>query len=316
MNDTNTSVSNFVLSCLKEIEEKELAGAIFIIIYLVTIFGNTMVIVIIITDHQLQRPMFLCITVLSLIDLTCSTTIVLKILAILLFNNNLISHSGCLAQMFILHHMEALEIFLLTLMAFDRYVAINDPLRYPAVITNKVILASIAGINVLGVILVMVYMFFAETFNFCSTNILPYCFCDFTAMLRTACLEDTRYIIYTSTLSAIFIVFTFLLIVFSYAKIILLALKMSSADGKKKALSTCVTHLSVVGLFYFPLIFIYVVPTSRQPASSTVASSMIMVSTIMPPMLNPLIYSLRNKEIKQSIQKAVKRKRVTTFIFN
>ncbi|MBN3292092.1 O10G6 protein, partial [Polypterus senegalus] len=315
MNNTNIA-SEFILSCLKEIEQKELIGVIFIVIYIITLFGNITVIVIVVMDQQLQRPMYLCIVVLSVIDLTCSTSIVLKILAILLFKNARIPYSMCVLQMFILHQMEILEIFLLTLMAFDRYVAVTNPLRYASIITNKTILISIAILNVIGLTLVTLFQYFAASFHFCSTNILPYCFCDFTAMLRIACFQDDRYIIVSSTVSAVCIIFTFLLILLSYFRIIQVALKTAKADGRMKAVSTCFTHLLIVGLFYIPLFFSYVIPASRQISSSTVTSSMIMVSTIIPPLLNPLIYSLRNNEIKQSMQKIITRKALAGFTFN
>uniref|UniRef100_A0A8C4SRZ0 Olfactory receptor n=1 Tax=Erpetoichthys calabaricus TaxID=27687 RepID=A0A8C4SRZ0_ERPCA len=305
MNNTDIS-SEFVLSCLKEIEQTELIGAMFIIIYIATVLGNITVIVVVVMDEQLQRPMYLCVGVLSVIDLTCSTGIVPKILSVLLFKNARIPHSMCVVQMFVLHQMEILEIFLLTLMAFDRYIAVTNPLRYASIVTNKTIFISIAILN----------MYFAASFHFCSTNILPYCFCDFTAMLRIACFQDDRYIIVSSTVSAVCIVFTFLLILLSYFRIIQVALKTAKTDGRMKAVSTCFTHLLIVGLFYIPLFFSYVIPASRQISSSTVTSSMIMVSTIIPPLLNPLIYSLRNNEIKQSMQKIITRKTLSGFTFN
>uniref|UniRef100_A0A8C4SR68 Olfactory receptor n=1 Tax=Erpetoichthys calabaricus TaxID=27687 RepID=A0A8C4SR68_ERPCA len=303
MKDTNISVSEFVLSCLKETDPKDGIGVVFLLIYLVTIFGNVTVILIVVMDQQLQRPMYMCIVILSVIDVTCSTTIIMKILVALLFKNTVIPRNACYVQMlmFFMHYMESLEIFLLTLMAFDRYVAVNYPLRYPSLITNKTILVSIAFMNALTVMLVSMGLSFVADFNFCTTNVLPYCFCDFTAMLRIACFKDDRYIILTSTLAAVFIVFTFVLIIFSYTKIIVAALKTARTEGKRKALSTCFTHLSIVGLFYIPLFFSYVIPARKQITNSSVTSSLIMVATIIPPLLNPLIYSLRNKEIKQTL---------------
>uniref|UniRef100_A0A8C4SR01 Olfactory receptor n=1 Tax=Erpetoichthys calabaricus TaxID=27687 RepID=A0A8C4SR01_ERPCA len=310
--NSNISVSEFILTCLKESEQKDFIGAIFTLIYLVTLFGNLMVMLLIMIDQQLQRPMYLCIVVLSVIDLTCSTTIVLKILAILLFNNVVIPHNACFVQLFILQYMETLEIFLLSLMAFDRFVAINNPLRYSTVMTNKTILASVVALNVLGIVFVGIFTVFVASFSFCSTNILPYCFCDLTAMLSIACFEDARYFILTSSLGAFLIVPTFVIIVFSYMKIITAALKTPNRDGKRKAVSTCFTHLSIVGLFYTSLFFYYVIPASAKPLGSTFSGTIMMVSVVLPPMLNPLIYTFRNKEIKQSIVRIIVRKKAAT----
>ncbi|KAG2456491.1 OR1M1 protein, partial [Polypterus senegalus] len=245
--------------------------------------------------------MFISIGTLAVIDLVTSTNLIPKMMTLLLTNFSTVPYNFCLLQMYIILHLEVLETLLLALMAVDRYIAVVHPLRYPSLVSNKVIWVVVLLFNAVGIMFITPFVMFAKELRFCHTNVLPYCFCDYSTMVRVACNEDPKYLILISTVAAILGGVPLILILFSYGRIAQVALRISSTDGKRKVFSTCLTHLLVVELFYIPLLTSYIFPGAGVQLSDEAYNTMVIVGNIVPPMMNPLIYSFRNKEIKNSI---------------
>uniref|UniRef100_A0A8C4STK9 Olfactory receptor n=1 Tax=Erpetoichthys calabaricus TaxID=27687 RepID=A0A8C4STK9_ERPCA len=293
MNQTTVSTSEFVLLCRIDSQKKSYTIAILTMIYLMTLIGNFLVILAIVMNPQLQKPMYIGIATLAAIDLVGSSNIIPKLIAV--FSGWVaISYWPCLLQLLLLLYLGGAESFLLGFMACDRYVAVVYPLRYSAILTKRTIWAAGTLLNII------------QAFSFCNTNILNYCFCDYSSLVKIACIENPKYFVILSVGSFLLGTFPFVFVLLSYARIAYTALKISSVDGKRKTFNTLTTHLLVVGLFHIPLVISYTLTGSRVKLSTEVNNAMIIVANIVPPMLNPIIYSFRNKEIRRSIQKLFK----------
>ncbi|XP_028646205.1 olfactory receptor 1496-like [Erpetoichthys calabaricus] len=300
MNHTSASMSEFMLHCAMDSQQIIYTTPLLTMVYLVTLFGNFLVILAITMNHNLQTPMNICIATLAVIDLAGSTNIVPKVIAVLLDSSS-IPYGLCLLQMLLVLYLEGMESLLLALMACDRYVAVIHPLRYPSLITNKVAWAAILLLLLISTVFIMPYILFVTEFSFCKTNVLNYCFCDYITMVKLACNEDPKYLIMLSAVSVVFGAGPFAFIILSYLRIAYAALKIASIQGKKKVFNTLSSHLLVVGLFNIPLLTSYLLPGTGVKLTTEAYNTMVIVSIIVPPMLNPIIYSFRNKEIKTGI---------------
>ncbi|KAG2456808.1 olfactory receptor 1468-like [Polypterus senegalus] len=311
MTNSTIAVTEFVLHCVINADQKSATISILALIYLLSLFGNLLVIAVIIMNSQLHAPMYLYIGTLAVIDLANSSVLIPKMLSVLQLDSSVVPFGACVLQMFVVFHVEEMESLLLLFMALDRYIAVVYPLRYPSVITNKTVWTGVIALNIFGIISILPYIFFTAELSFCHSNILKYCFCDYATMVDVACNEDPKYLMYLSAGCLITGVFPLLLILFSYSRIALAALKISSVEGKRKVFSTCLTHLLVVGLFYIPLMLSYVLPGAGVKLSTESYNTMVIVGNMVPPMMNPLIYSFRNKEIKSNIQRLFTKKHNT-----
>ncbi|XP_028646210.1 olfactory receptor 9Q2-like [Erpetoichthys calabaricus] len=302
MNYTWVSMSEFVLHCAIDTQQKSYTTPVLVMVYLATLFGNLLVILIISTNHRLQTPMYICIATLAVIDLLSSTNIIPQIVAVLL-DSTATSYGLCLFQMLLVYYLEAVESLLLAVMACDRYVAVVHPLRYPSLITNKTAWMAVTLLHFSMALFLVPYVLYVTELSFCDTNILNYCFCDYITTVKIACNEETKYLLMVSTTSIVFGVCPFALILLSYFRIAYAALKISSADGKRKVFNTLITHLLVVGLFNIPLVTSYILTGTGVTLSAEAYNTMVIIGNIVPPMFNPIIYSFRNKEIKNSIHR-------------
>uniref|UniRef100_A0A8C4XD21 G-protein coupled receptors family 1 profile domain-containing protein n=1 Tax=Erpetoichthys calabaricus TaxID=27687 RepID=A0A8C4XD21_ERPCA len=314
MSNATIFVSEFVLHCAINSEDRSFTVVALAIIYLVTLFGNLLVILVIMLDHHLQTPMFFLIGTLAVIDLLNNTNLIPKMMALLLFDTSPVPYGACLVQMFLVFHLETVESFLFTLMACDRYVAVIYPLRYPQLVTGRTVWAGILLSNVISGMIMTVYMIFVTELSFCRTNVLPHCFCDYATMVLVSCTENTKYLSLLSTTATIAIG-PLTIIILSYSKIAHAALKISSAEGKKKVFNissaegkkkvfnVLFTHLLVMLLFYLPLTIAYILPGLGIKLSTEAYNALVIVATILPPMMNPIIYSFRNTEMKNAIKK-------------
>ncbi|KAG2456648.1 OR1E1 protein, partial [Polypterus senegalus] len=305
MNHTLVSVSEFVLNCEINSQQKSYTTPILTMVYLVTLFGNFLVIVVIKMNRQLQTPMYVFIATLAVIDLLNSTNITPTIIAVLQ-DSSAVQHGLCFFQMIFVLYLEAMESLLLALMACDRYVAIVYPLHYPSIITNKTVLLIIIILNIIIALVHFPHMLFITEFSFCKTNVLNYCFCDYISMVKIACNVEAKHLNIFVPTSIVFGACPFALIILSYFRIAYAALKISSADGKNKVFNILSTHLLVVALFNVPLLTSYGLTGFGVKLSNEAYSTMIIVGNIVPPMLNPIIYSFRNRKIKSSIHKLFK----------
>ncbi|XP_049636736.1 olfactory receptor 8I2-like [Suncus etruscus] len=300
-----TQVTFFILSGFSNHPELQISlFLIFLFIYLFTVLGNLGLIVSIKMDSKLHTPMYFFLSHLALIDLCYSSTITPKALVNFQSHQKTISFVGCFFQMYIFVGLAGNESFLLGSMAYDRYIAICNPLLYSVIMSQTVC-------NWLAV-LPFVIAFTISAISICVISSLPYCgsdinhfFCDTTALLALSCVDTFNTEIMIFMLAGFSIVFPLLIIIVTYTAIISAILRIPSAAGRKKAFSTCASHLTGVTIFYGTLIFTYLQPdTSLSLTKAQVAS---VFYTIVIPMLNPLIYSLRNKDVKDALLRVLLR---------
>ncbi|XP_051783225.1 olfactory receptor 1496-like [Erpetoichthys calabaricus] len=316
MNNTTISVTDFLLHCEVNADQTSMITIFLTLVYILSVCGNLLVIFVIVSNPKLHAPMYMYIGTLAVIDMCNSTILIPKMLSLLISNATDVPYGACLLQMYVILNMEEMESLLLAFMAIDRYAAVVHPLRYNTIFTNKTIWIIILLLNIFAIFFNSPFLFFANELSFCRSNILPYCFCDYATMVHVACTENPKYLFLLSIVVIITGVFPLLLILFSYGRIALAALKITSADGRKKVISTCLTHLLVVGLFYIPLLSSYILPGAGVPMSTEVYNAMVIVGNVFPPMMNPIIYSFRNKEINTSIINLFGKKRTIPEINN
>ncbi|KAM8960646.1 olfactory receptor 5V1-like [Pelodytes ibericus] len=275
---------------------------IFLCIYVITLLGNMTIILVTTFDPHLQMPMYFLLGQLSFLDLCYISVTVPKMLSNFLEVKKVISLGGCVTQLLLFISMEGTEAFLLAVMAYDRYVAICLPLRYTMVMKRTVCLLLVAGAWICGMCNSLVHTVFTFSLPFCGSHELKHYFCDIPPLLQISCKDTHINELVLFIVGGAWVGFSpFIFILFSYTFIISTILKMTSAVGKHKAFSTCGSHLTVVALFYGTAIFTYIRPSS---AYSLQRDSIVSVLySIVTPMLNPIIYSLRNKELKRVVKR-------------
>uniref|UniRef100_A0A8C3YGC1 Olfactory receptor n=1 Tax=Catagonus wagneri TaxID=51154 RepID=A0A8C3YGC1_9CETA len=276
-----------------------------VLIFLMALFGNLSMILLIYLDTQLHTPMYFLLSQLSFIDLNYISTIVPKMSSNFLFGNKSISFIGCGVQSFFFLTLAVAEALLLTSMAYDRYVAICFPLHYPIRISRRVCVSMIMGSWIMGSINSCAHTTYALHIPYCRSRAINHFFCDVPAMLTLACMDTWvyEYTVFVST--TLFLVLPFIIIACSYGRVLLAVFHMNSAEGRKKAYSTCSTHLTVVTFYYAPFVYTYLRPRSLR--SPTEDKALAVFYTILTPMLNPVIYSLRNKEVMEALRRVTQR---------
>ncbi|XP_046927428.1 olfactory receptor 5D18 [Lynx rufus] len=274
---------------------------IFLAIYSVTVVGNIGMIVIIKINSKLHTPMYFFLSHLSFVDFCYSSIIVPKTLANLVVEDRTISLSGCVVQFFFFCTFVVAESFLLAVMAYDRFVAICNPLLYTAAMSQKLCAMLVVGSYAWGVACSLILTCSAVRLSFQGFNTINHFFCEFSALLSLSCSD----IYINQLLLFIFATFnevsTLLIILMSYVFIIVTILKMRSASGRRKAFSTCASHLTAITIFHGTILFLYCVPNSKNSRHTVKVASVFY--TVVIPMLNPLIYSLRNKDVKDTVGK-------------
>ncbi|CAK7293445.1 Olfactory receptor 1I1 [Vulpes lagopus] len=299
-----TVVLEFLLLGLTEKPEHQtLLFGLFLSVYLVTIFGNLLIVLAIITDSHLHTPMYFFLSNLSLVDTFFSSTTVPKMLVNLWTQNRAISFVGCLAQMYSFHLFGTTDSFLLAVMAIDRFVAIVHPLRY-SVIMSPCVCGLLVGVPWLITNLQsLVHTCLMAQLTFCAGSEIPHFFCDLMPLLKLSCSDTHTNKLVIFAFGIIMGISPLSCILLSYTCIFWTVFKIPSAQGKWKAFSTCGSHLTVVSLFYGTIFAVYLQPTS--PASSQKDKSAALMCGVVIPMLNPFIYSLRNKDMKAALKKLV-----------
>ncbi|XP_007957398.1 olfactory receptor 8H1-like [Orycteropus afer afer] len=296
----NTNVSDFILMGLTDsVEMRLVLFSLFLLIYLVTVLGNAGMILLIRLDLQLHTPMYFFLSHLSFLDLSYSTVITPKTLENLLTSNKYISFGGCFTQMYFFVFLAATECLLLSSMAYDRYVAICNPLQYPVVMSMTLCRSFITGSYMIGFIDSFVNVLCVNRLHFCDSNVVHHFFCDITPILVLSCTDTHDVEIIVFILAGSTLMVSLITISVSYASILSTILKISSTLGKQKAFSTCASHLLGVSIFYGTIIFTYLKPSKSYSLGKDQVASVFY--TIVIPMLNPLIYSLRNKDVKNAV---------------
>ena len=300
----HTSVTEFILLGLTE--DPTLCVIFFVVflgIYAVTLVGNISIIILIRTCSQLHTPMYLFLSHLAFVDSGCTTSVTPIMLIGFLKQGVTITASGCEAQLCFVVMFGSAECFLLAAMAYDRYVAICLPLFYSTHMSPRVC-ALLIGVSYLGgCVNAWTFTSCLLTLSFCGPNHINDFFCDFSPLLKLSCSEVSTTEIIPSISSGSIIVVTVSVIALSYICILNTILKMRSTEGRHKAFSTCTSHLTAVTLYYGMITFIYVMPKSSYSIDQNKVLSVFY--TVLIPMLNPLIYSLRNRDVKEALRKAM-----------
>ncbi|XP_054849939.1 olfactory receptor 14I1-like [Eublepharis macularius] len=298
-----TSVSDFLLWKFSEVWELQfLHFIIFLMLYLATVTGNLLVISSVTLDHHLHTPMYFFLMNLAMQDLGQVSVIVPKSMMNSLLNTRHISYSECVAQVFFFVFFMASDFCLLTVMAYDRYVAICNPLRYEMVINKQACLEMIGGIWVVGFLYAGMHTSGTFSTHFCS-NVINQFFCDIPQLIKLSC-SGLNLIEMTSIGIGIFLALgCFIYILVTYVQIFTTVLRVPSAKGKQKAFSTCIPHLIVSSTFLSSACFAYLKPASHT--TSQVDLIFGVIYSLVPPLLNPVIYSIRNKEVKKAMAKVL-----------
>ncbi|XP_025314187.1 olfactory receptor 7G1-like [Canis lupus baileyi] len=302
----NTGVSEFLLMEVTEDPKlKPLLFVLFLSIYLVTILGNLLIILAVICDSHLHTPMYFFLSNLSFTDICLSTTTIPKMLVNIQAEDQSITYTGCLTQIYFILAFGGLESFLLSVMAYDRYVAICHPLRYTVIMNSHLcgllILLSLC-INIGDALM---HSLMVLQLSFCTDLEIPLFFCEVVQVIKLAC-SDTlinNILIYFAT--SVFGAIPVCGIIFSYTQIVSSVLRIPSTGGKYKAFSTCGSHLSVVSLFYGTGLGVYI--SSALTSSSRNTAVVSVMYTVVPQMMNPFIYSLRNRDMKGALRKLISR---------
>ncbi|XP_068129368.1 olfactory receptor 1M1-like [Hyperolius riggenbachi] len=280
-----------------------LVFSLLLVVYCMTACGNLLIIVSVYFSNALHSPMYFFLSHLSVADIILTTDISPNMLNLILHEWSSISYPSCLTQLYFFGVSETSECFLLTVMSYDRYLAICSPLHYTSMMNQELCIKLTLATWLLSCAITSSTIFCVNQLQFCGSNIIDHFFCDLNPLVELSC-SDTSTIQIENTLLCIpVVVLPFLIIVVSYTYIVSTILNISSFSGRLKSFSTCSSHLTVVSIFYGTLISMYVVPNKGQ--SKTMSKVMSMLYTVLTPFLNPLIYSLRNTDIKTAIRNVV-----------
>ncbi|XP_015273758.1 PREDICTED: olfactory receptor 6X1-like [Gekko japonicus] len=301
-------VEEFVLLGFPHIGGINIVLFVFILVfYIFTITGNGLIIVIVRADHQLQKPMYFFLSNLSCLGMGHTTAIVPKMLVNLLLDKSTICFYCCMVQMFNFFFFGVTEFFILTVISFDRYLAICQPLRYTTIMNSSLCLQLAVASWTGGFFSIISQVIMVATLPFCDSDTINHFYCDVGPLLKIAG-GETQLIEVLNFLVAVAVILTSLLLtVISYIFIISTILRIPSTSGQKKAFSTCTSHLTVVSIYYGAVLFIYLRPSIAH-SSFSLNKAVSLLNTVVIPMLNPFIYTIRNMEVKEALQKVLRRK--------
>ncbi|XP_024054344.2 olfactory receptor 11A1-like [Terrapene carolina triunguis] len=312
-----TVLTDFILLGFGNLPELQiLLFLLFLVIYIVTVAGNILIVVLVVADQQLHTPMYFFLGNLSCLETCYTSTILPRMLASFLTGDRTISVSNCLTQYYFFGFLASAECYLLAVMSYDRYLAICKPLHYAVLMNGRSCLQLAAGTWISCSLAIDITIFLMQKLTFCGPNEIDHFFCDFIPVIKLSC-SDTRMMeLITTILAAICTLPPYLLTLATYVCIITTILRIPSTSGKRKAFSTCSSHLIVVSIFYGTIMIVYMLPKIDTLRDLNKVFSVFY--TVLTPMLNPLIYSLRNREVKEALGKVATKfsavKRIQTFL--
>ncbi|CAI9604545.1 unnamed protein product [Staurois parvus] len=278
---------------------------IFLVIYVLTLMANVMIIILVYRDHHLHSPMYILLANFSFLEICYTAVTVPKMLSDLIGGNTSISVAGCITQYHFFSLCAATEHFLLVTMAYDRYVAICHPLHYGGIMSNAFCMKLILSCWLISAVSLTIPALSVSELIFCGPNIIDHFFCEFNPLLKLSCTDTYAVEIETFIFTSSVTLFPFLFVIGTYICIIITILKIPSSTGRWKTFSTCSSHLAAVCTYYGTLISVYVIPTHNF--SNTVSKTLSLIYTVVTPMFNPIIYSLRNKNFKTGVQKCLRK---------
>nr|XP_003407811.1 olfactory receptor 1L1-like [Loxodonta africana] len=306
VNQTNSVTEFILLGLSSRPEEQKPLFVVFLTMYLITVVGNLLIILVIHSDTRLQTPMYFFLSTLSFTDVCYTTTIIPKMLVNFLSKKKTISYAECMIQMYFFLAFANTESYLLAAMAIDRYVAICDPFHYVTTMSHHrcvLLLAFSCSISHLHSLLLVLLI---NRLIFCDSNVIHHFLCDINPLLKLSCSSTFVNEIVINTEGLITLVTPFICVIISYLRILIAVLKIPSVARKQKAFSTCGSHLTMVTLFYGSIIYVYFQPLSSYTVKDRVAT---VIYTVLSSMLNPFIYSLRNKDMKRGLEKLMGKKK-------
>ncbi|XP_053576141.1 olfactory receptor 12D3-like [Bombina bombina] len=302
-----TLVTEFILLGITNIYWLKIPFFItFLILYMFSLVGNVSIVIVVIYEHNLHTPMYSLLSNLSFLDFCYSTTTVPKMLAGLVMNNKKISFTSCIAQLFFFHFLGSTEALLLMSMSYDRYVAICNPLRYHKIMAKKTCIKLAFGAWGTSFFYSLTHTILASRLPFCRFNNVDHFLCDIKPLLKLACSDTRLNESLVSIITGFIGIASFVLIVISYAFIGTHLMNIQTSQGRRKAFSTCTSHLTVVLLFYGTALSTYIRPATKDSLEQDRQAAVLY--TAITPALNPLIYALRNKDVKIALKKHVLRR--------
>ncbi|XP_069488875.1 olfactory receptor 11A1-like [Ambystoma mexicanum] len=301
-----TTVPEFFLRGFQVLPElKMFFFVVFLAIYIITVFGNILIVVMVSVDNRLQAPMYIFLGNLSFSEIWYMTSTVLTMLSGLLREGCTVTLAACLTQFYFWAFFATTECLLLTVMSYDRYTAICYPLHYTTLMDQSRCMQLVSSTWVISFVIACITIYLAGTFKFSDYNEIDHFFCDFAPLVKAACSDTSLAVMTVFVFSFVVSLFPFMLIIVSYVYIISAILRIPSTTGRQKTFSTCSSHLAVVIMYFGTLIALYVAPSKAQSVNLNKALSLLY--TVATPLFNPIIYTLRNKEIRQSFQNLIRK---------
>ncbi|XP_023970048.2 olfactory receptor 14A16-like [Chrysemys picta bellii] len=297
-----TTVTEFLLLGFSDVRELQILNfVVFLVIYLVVLVGNLMIFMAIAFDHHLHTPMYFFLMNLSILDVGSISVTVPKSMANSLTNTKSISYAGCVAQVFFLLFLLGADFSFLTIMAYDRYVAICQPLHYDTMMNSRACVQMAASAWITGILHSILHTRNTFALTFCGGNMVDQFFCEIPQLLKLSCSDAYLSGIGVLAFSACLLLGCFVFIIVSYVQIFKSVLRIPSEQGRHKAFSTCLPHLTVVSLVVFTGSFAYLKPTSSSPSALDLVVAVLY--SVLPPTMNPIVYSLRNKEMRAALRR-------------
>ncbi|KAM9672011.1 olfactory receptor 6C74-like [Trichechus inunguis] len=302
----HTAITEFILLGLSDDPKAQVVIFVFLFItYMLSVTGNLTIIALTLLDSHLQTPMYFFLRNFSLLEVSFTTVSIPRFLGTIITGDKTISFSDCIAQLFFAIFLGASEFFLLAAMSYDSYVAICKPLHYATIMSSRVCTQLVVTSWLTGLLTISPGLIMGLGLEFCDANIIDHFFCDYSPVLKLCC-TDTQVIELLSFILAIAtLLITLVLVILSYAYIIRTILKIPSAQQRKKAFSTCSSHMTVVSISYGSCIFTYIKPSAEKRVALNKGIAILTISVA--PVLNPFIYTLRKKQVKQALKDIIKK---------
>ncbi|XP_069346549.1 olfactory receptor 6C75 [Eulemur rufifrons] len=302
----STAVTHFILLGLTSDPQWQIVLFIFLLVtYMLSVTGNLIIITLTISDPHLQTPMYFFLRNFSFLEISFTSVCIPRFLVTIVTGDQTISYNGCVAQLFFFIFLGVTEFYLLAAMSYDRYVAICKPLHYTTIISTRVCTLLVCSSWLAGFLIIFPPIILLLQLDFCASNIIDHFICDSSPILQLSCTNTHFLELMAFCLAVVTLMVTLTLVILSYTNIIRTILRIPSMSQRKKAFSTCSSHIIVVSLSYGSCIFMYIKPSARERV--TLSKGVAVLNTSVAPLLNPFIYTLRNQQVKQAFKSMVQR---------